>query len=169
MTNWIREAFIHGGALCVFMSLIIFASLRQNPMMWANSAPPAIRAQIGPMDARTKRQKSMWGIVMFVGLVLIFSRLTVRVIEQYKDGYPGWPVFASALICFEMFNLFDALILDIGLAVFQPRWAMPPGVDMSALRDPKWHFRAFLLGTFLGIPFAGIVAGIAWFVRAISA
>jgi len=169
MAHWVREALLHGSALCVFMSFIVVASLRQNPMIWVNSAPPEIRAQIGPMDDRSKRQKTMWGILMLVGLVLIFSRLTMRVVEQYNDGYPGWLVFASALICFEMFNLFDALILDIGLAVFQPHWAMPPGVDMSALRDPQWHLRAFLLGTFLGIPFAGIVAGIGWFVYVVSA
>jgi hypothetical protein len=168
MTQWVREAFLHGGALCVFMSFIVIASLRQNPLIWVHDAPPAIRAQIGPIDERTKRQKSMWVIVMFVGLVLIFSRLTVRVVEQYKDGHPGWRVFVSALICFELFNLFDALILDIGLAVFQPRWAMLPGVDMSALRDPKWHVRAFILGSFLGFPFAGIVAGIGWLVHALS-
>ena len=164
MSSWIREALVHGGALCVFMGVTIAASLWHNPKIWVHSAPPAVREQVGPIDEQTKRQKNAWGVVMLVGLVAILSHLIARVNAAANDGYSFEWVFLAVFVCFEVFNLFDALVIDVSLVVFEPKWAMIPGIDTTALRDPKWHFQAFLKGLIMGAPFAAMVTGIGWIV-----
>ncbi len=167
MPPWIREALVHGAILSAFMGALIGASLWQNPKIWANSAPPAIRAQVGPIDRRTRRQKSMWGVVMLAGLVLIFGRLVVRVASQSGGEAPFLTTAAAACVSFQVFNLFDAAVIDIGLTVFQPRWAMIPGVDTSSLRDPRWHIKNFLIGAVMGVPFGLLVAGLGRLARVV--
>lgn len=167
MPPWIREALVHGAILSAFMGVLIGASLWQNPKIWTNSSPPAIRAQVGPIDSRTRRQKSMWGAVMVVGLLLIFGRLAVRVASLHGGEPPFLTTAAAACIGFQVFNLFDAAVIDIGLAVFQPRWAMVPGVDTTSLRDPRWHLKSFFVGAVMGFPFGLLVAGLDALARAI--
>lgn len=164
MSSWIRETLVHSGALCVFMGVTIAASLWHNPKIWVHDAPLAIREQVGPIDEQTKRQKNAWGVIMLVGLVAILSHLIARVNAAVHERYSFEWVFLAVFVCFELFNLFDALIIDVTLAVFQPKWAAIPGIDMSALRDPKWHFQAFLKGLIMGVPFAAIVTAIGWIV-----
>lgn len=167
MPEWIVEALVHGAVLCASMGALIGASLWHDPKIWLNDAPPAIRAQVGPIDAHTKRRKSAWSVVMLLALVLVFARLLARVAALHQGQLPFVEATLAALICFELFNLFDALVIDLGLALFRPRWAMLPGVDTSSLRDVRWHVRNFLLGALMGLPFALLVAGLGVLVLAL--
>lgn len=155
-----RIGAVHGVILCIFMLILIMLSLKQNPMVWLNDAPSAVRERFGPLDDRSRRQRAIWGLVMVLGLTLIFGHL----------AWSSWdlgllPTFVAALLCFEIFNLFDALVIDLGLVVVRPRWAFPPGAsDDPAYRDATWHLTNWVKGLVAGVPFAGIVLGIAWLV-----
>ena len=163
MGDAIRFGLLYGAGLCAFMGALIYASLRQNPYIWLSDAPRDVQARIGPVDARTKRQKRAWGLVMAIGLVGLFGALAWQV----------WPsgalaTFVAAYVCFQTFNLFDALVIDIGLVVLKPPWALPPGSeDSPSYRDPVWHLVNYGKGVVLGVPFAGVVCGAAWAVDAV--
>lgn len=150
----------YGALLSATMSALVLVSLRQNPRIWLHDAPPDVRARLGPVDARTRRQRAAWAGVMLIGLVAIFAALAAR-----TAALGPWATFVAAYVCFETFNLFDALVIDLGLIVFRPRWAFPPGAeDSPAYSDPRWHLRNWLIGVLLGLPVAGLVAAIAWLV-----
>lgn len=159
MPAWLALGLSHGGLLCVAMGMLVAASLRHDPMIWIHDAPPAMREQAGPPSPATLRRRSAWGTIMMLILVGIFVRLSVHVVVA--EGMQFVPLFAAALVAFETFNLFDALVLDLALTILKPRWALVPGVDPEPLEDARWHLRNFLLGMSMGVPFAAIVAGLA--------
>lgn len=152
----------YGGLLSAAMGLLVAASLRHDPMIWIHDAPPAMRQQAGPPSAATRQRKQAWGLVMMAILVGVFVRLSMQVVGAAGPHFV--PLFAAALVAFECFNLFDALVIDLVLAFGKPRWAMVPGVDPTPMEDPRWHLHNFLKGTLMGIPFAALVAGLAWLV-----
>jgi hypothetical protein len=162
MSPWLQEALLHGALLCAYMSVIIFGSLRQNPRIWQQDYPPEVRARLEPQDARTRRQKAAWSVGMLVGLVLVFGRLVVRVEELSGGEAPFVLMAGAAYVCFQVFNLFDAVVIDLGLAVWRPSWALIPGVDTRALGDWRWHVRNYLVGVAVGVPFSLLVAGLGW-------
>jgi hypothetical protein len=156
----------HGAALSVFMTALVVASLKRNPRIWQGDAPKAVQALLPPVDAATRAQKRRWATLLFVGLIAIFGHLawTLRVPGPLgipkEQGFTA--TFLAALIAFELFNLVDAVVIDLGLVFAGPRWAFPEGAyGHPAFRDPRWHLVNFLKGAAGGFPFAAIVAGIA--------
>lgn len=146
------------------MGVLIVASLRHNPLIWLKDAPPDVRERFGPLDAQTDRQRKAWGLVMMAGLLVIFGQLA-------RTTWPLGPLatFVASYVCFETFNLFDAVVIDLGLVLFKPRWAFPPGAeDSPSYRDPRWHLKNWLIGVVAGLPFAGLVTGVAWLVDAVA-
>lgn len=150
----------HGAALSLAMTALIVASLKQNPRIWQDDAPRDVRARLGPMDDATREQKKRWGYVMLAILVGVFAPLAAR-----TSGGGFVATWLAAYVCFETFNLWDALVIDLGLVIVRPAWAFPEGAgDSPSYRDPRWHARNWLIGVFAGVPFAGLVGGLAWLV-----
>jgi hypothetical protein len=145
-----------GAGFCLFMGVLIYASLRQNPLIWLGDAPKEVQQRFGPPDERTRRQRRGWALVMGAGVLAIFTTLAVR-----TAPLGGWAVALATLTCFELFNLFDALVIDVGLVVFKPSWAFPPGAaDSPAYRDVRWHLTNWLKGAAGGFVVAGLVTGL---------
>lgn len=160
-TAAIVPALVHGAWLCGWMALVIVGSLRHDPRIWQGDAPRALQEQLGPIPAATQRRKRGWGVVMLVGLVGITAHLVHEVAGQPGAGWLGFMV--AAYVMFEVFNLFDALVIDVGLLlVWAPDWAFAPGTKgHPSLRDWRYHVRGYLVGVVGGVPFAAIVASIA--------
>ncbi len=156
----VPTALLHGAALCAGMTGIIVGSLRQDPMIWARSSPPDVQAFVGPPSPATSRRKRAWSVVMLIVLVAVFGSLARGILSA---GGSTWDVAVAAWISFQVFNLYDAVVIDLGLVIFKPRWAMVPGAaDLPGLRDPRWHLGNYLKGLVGGFVFAGLVAGSAW-------
>lgn len=151
-------ALIHGAILCAWMTFVILASLRHDPRMWMDDLPKSMKAELGSSPPDSRRRRAWWGLASFVGLAGIAASLMI--------GLPHTAGLAerllAAYVMFELFNLYDALVIDIGIILlWAPDWAFPPGVKgHPALRDWKFHVRAFLIGVFAGVPFAALVVGV---------
>ena len=123
----------HGGVLCTLMSIIIVGSLVQDPRIWVGSGPRDMQQALGHAGPDTLRRKRAWGVVMMVLLVGVFWHLVEDVLTL--DEGPGQlaNVAGASWLAFQVFNLYDAAIIDVGLVVFKPRWAtgtpgaLPPG------------------------------------------
>lgn len=158
----IVPALVHGAWLCAWMTFVILGSLRHDPRIWQGDAPRAVQELLGPPPPETRRRKSLWGLVMLVGLVGI-TALLVREVGALPGGDAFGPRMLAAYVMFETFNLWDALVIDVGvILLWAPAWAFAPGTrGHPALRDWRFHVRAYLVGVVAGVPFAAIVAGIA--------
>lgn len=152
-------ALFHGALLCAWMTFVILASLRQDPRIWQNDAPKPLQELLGPMPDATRTRARIWGTVTFVGLVAISAHLMVVGVPS-EAGF-GARVLA-AYVMFELFNVYDALVIDIGvILLWAPDWAFAPGSKgHPSLRDWRFHLRAFAIGVFAGVPFALLVAGL---------
>lgn len=161
MTAVLVPALVHGAWLCAWMTFVIVGSLRHDPRIWQGDAPRALQEQLGPVPAQTRRRKLVWGSLMLVGLVGISAHLMGEVAARPDAGFLARML--AAYVMFEVFNLFDAVVIDVGLIlVWAPDWAFAPGTKgHPALRDWRYHVRAYLVGVVAGVPFAAIVAGIA--------
>ncbi|MFO7567403.1 MAG: hypothetical protein R6X02_32470 [Enhygromyxa sp.] len=155
----LTAALIHGALLCAWMTFVILGSLRHDPRIWQDDAPKVIQAQLGPLPASTRRRRAVWAVVMLIGLVGLSGHLMTAGLPA-EAGIPQR--LLAAYLMFELFNLYDALVIDIGVLLWwAPDWAFPPGFKgHSALRDWSFHLRAFGIGVLAGVPFAGLVVGI---------
>lgn len=152
----IADALVHGAVLCAFMSVIIFGSLWQDPRIWTASLPVDARNLAGPIPPRTQRRKRAWSILMLIGMCAIFGHLASRTGDE---GFSS--TAAAAFIAFQLYNLFDAVVIDLGLVIFRPRFAIVPGTEEAAgFRDPRWHLANYLKGVVFGVVFALLVAAI---------
>lgn len=153
----------HGAALSAAMGVLIAASLKQDPMIWARSAPRDVQEKVGPPSPETLRRKRGWGVVLVVILAGVFGHLAVTLVRASPAGFPAWDVALASWVAFQVFNLFDAVVIDLGLVVFKPRWAFVPGTeDLPGLRDARWHLVNYLKGFVGGFVFAGLVTGLAF-------
>jgi len=158
----IAPALVHGAWLCAWMTLVVLGSLRHDPRIWQHDAPRALQELLGPPPPETAGRKRLWVVVMMVGLVGV-STLLMREVGALPGGDGFGPRMLAAYVMFETFNLYDAIVLDIGvILLWAPDWAFVPGTKRHpSLLDWRFHVRAFFVGVALGVPFAAIVAGIA--------
>lgn len=155
----LTAALVHGALLCAWMTFIVLGSLRHDPRIWRNDAPKPVQELLGPMSRETRRRHTCWALLMLVGVV----GLSVRLMNVGMPTNAGVSErLLAAYVMFELFNLYDAVVLDIGvILLWAPDWAFPAGTRRHpALRDWRFHVRAYLIGVLAGVPFAGLVAGI---------
>lgn len=104
-------------------------------------------------------------IGLFVVLTLLIG-LTVTALRFDLDN--GFLLVAlHAYLVFQLFNLFDMVVLDWGvMLLIDP--AKPPiqGTEHApGWRDFQFHALKSLKGVVLGAPFAIVAAGIAWLIH----
>jgi hypothetical protein len=148
-----------GLGLCAWMTLVIVGSLRHDPYIWQADLPAVLQERLPPVSAETMRRKRLWGALMIAGLALWVAALLAWTDTPLRAAVATW-------LGFQLFNLFDALVIDVGLILlWAPPWAVPAEVrGHPALRDPRLHVRNYLLGALGGTLFAAMVAGLSWLV-----
>jgi hypothetical protein len=156
-------AAFHGLLLCAWMTFVILTSLRHDPRIWQNDAPKPLQELLGPMPDDTRKRARVWGLIMLVGLIGITVSLMIAGVPS-EAGF--WTRVLAAYVMFEVFNCYDALVIDIGvILLWAPDWAFAPGTKgHPALRDWRFHLRAFAIGVVAGGPFAIAVAGLHWLI-----
>jgi hypothetical protein len=164
LVDVLRVAMLHGALLCAGMTGIIVASLWHDPMVWVRSSPPDVQAAVGPPSAESQRRRRAWAGLTLLVLLGVFGSLCAAVFALVAgDGFPVFALFLASFIAFQCFNLFDALVIDLGLVVFKPRWAFPPGTaHLRGFTDVRWHVGNYVKGLFGGAVFAALVVAAAF-------
>lgn len=161
-----QHGLLYGIVLSLFMTVAILGSLYANAEIWLDDYPPDVRAKFGPMSAKTKRQRTLFGIPVF----LISFGLIVGSIVQLKAVNGGslnfGVVFLSTWLMLMSFNLVDLLIIDwLILMWLRPPFAILPGTEgMAGYQDYGLPLRGFIKGS-VGILIASLlIAGVAMLV-----
>ena len=156
-----------GVITCLVVGVVVAASFFWKPRVWLNDLPNDIRALAQPMTQSEKRWLKVFGLLI-VSLLLVGI-----VISTLRFGFAGGFLLAAlhAYLIFQIFNLFDFAILDVGIMLaIDP--ANPPieGTENAAgYRDFAFHFFKSVKGIALGIPFALVAAALAWLIAATGA
>jgi hypothetical protein len=155
----IEHTLLHGLALSIIASLYIIITFIINPRIWLGDYPQAIQDMIPPKNEQEKKLSLILGIPFLVLLfgIPLFSTILL------KRHNPDFTYLALAFNAFGVafaFNIFDWLILDwLIFCSITPGFMILPGSEGAAAYKDYWfHFRGFLIGTFLSIV-AGLIIG----------
>lgn len=151
-----------GLLLSLLLSLVVLASIRFNPRLWLQDAPPQIKALVAPMTPTEKRQQKIVAALV-LGLPVLVLWLSITRLHANTVGNPSFiTIFLDALGVLMVFNLFDLLVLDyLILTIIQPKFAIIPGteaVSQLPLHPYRFHFVGFLKGCVGLTLFSGVVA-----------
>jgi hypothetical protein len=160
--EWSQLA-IDGTLYTLALTVVVIGSLLYNKRLWIQDYPKEIQALQPPLTPREKRERILMAgvllVVMIGGLLLSNARL--------KAANGGSLSFLSAylntLALFNLFNLFDAVVIDWLLAtVMKVPFMLLPGSEtrMHLYRDWNMHITNYLKGVIGGFIIALVVAPI---------
>lgn len=144
-----RLGITHGLILSAVLSVMIIGSLYVNPEMWAHDAPPDIKARIGPISERAKRQRTLFAIPFFGVLVAILVVALVQLRMFAGGNLTFLPTFVMLYTMLMIFNLVDLLVIDwLIVETIRPKaFELPRLGDLAEVRHYGFHLRGFLIGS----------------------
>jgi hypothetical protein len=159
----LQQVLLISTLICLVLGGIILGSLKYNPRLWLQDYPKPIRDTVPPLSTQEKRERIVVATlvmgVLFGGVLIEALLLRASLGEQLTFGLAYLHIF----ILFFIFNLFDALVLDlIVLTWFTPKFVIIPGTEgMEYLfRDYRKQFNDFLKGILFSViaslPFTAI-------------
>ncbi|HLV36428.1 MAG TPA: hypothetical protein VKY59_14980 [Spirillospora sp.] len=141
---------IDGILISLAIGVLIMGSLIYNPRLWLNDYPEAIRRQVPPLTPAEKRAQRIV-LIPFLLLMLVGPYLSVAGLRADSGGsLPFVTAYLHVFLLLNIFNLFDAVIIDLAvLTLLKPRFMILPGTaaaDYAALHDWGLHLRNYLKG-----------------------
>lgn len=156
-----RQVALIGTILCVLLGILVIGSLMYNPRLWLQDYPKHIRDKVPALSGREKAEQRLL-MIPFLLLVFGLPFLAVMAVKAASGGELSFSMaYLTAMGILQLFNLFDALVLDyLILTVMKPRFMIVPGTTRAdyALEDLGLQARNFAKGVvicaLLSIPIA---------------
>ncbi|MEZ4667239.1 MAG: hypothetical protein R3E39_04860 [Anaerolineae bacterium] len=133
------------------LGVIVLGSLYLNARLWLQDYPAQARAKVPPNTPTENRLKLFVMIPMLVLLagMPLYSNYQLRLANGGELTF--LTAFLNTLIITQLFNLFDALVLDLLILTYiKPKFVVIPGMDAAELdilfRDWKMNLRNYLKG-----------------------
>ena len=137
---------------CVIFTLIIIPRIYKEPIKYIMSYPPAIRKRVEGLPQYNSTILKHEKKHVLVKIVAAFLIVIVLSLVAYFSGARS---FYSA--CFHVFmlfftvNIYDMLVLDIGLFCHSKKLRLPGTEDMDKeYRNPWFHVVGAIKGTAIG-------------------
>lgn len=155
---------VDGLLLSLGLSVIIFVSLYANPRLWLQDFPKEIRAKLPPNTPQEKRIQRLM-MIPFLALIVGVMYFSVMQLKVENGGSISFfTAFANAFLVMNVFNLFDAVIIDyLILTVMKPKFAIPRGAEgmEHLLTDGRTQVNNYFKGIIFCLVFSLPVAAIA--------
>lgn len=158
----IQLGVLWGTIFGVVFSFAILIMGHVNVEMILNDYPPDIRAKYGPMSKQTHKQANLASLPLLAILGLVVA-LGLGQLRSLYGELTFLNTFIVSVVIFQMWNLFDLILLDwFLLMTLKPRFMILPGTEgMAGYTDYAFHFRKFLNGIVFTLILSLIVTGIA--------
>lgn len=148
------------GLLCLAGGGWLAAVLILFPRAFLSRFPAEVQAAVPPL---THREKAVAWIVTIPFLLLLagLPALAAWRTQAARNGEASpADLFIAACAVWQIFNLFDWLVLDeLLIGVFRPRSLRLPGAERIEMRfDRRLHAVEFLKGCLNGAVYAALVA-----------
>ncbi|MBA3873950.1 MAG: hypothetical protein H0X30_32865 [Anaerolineae bacterium] len=143
MLNMVLErVLINGTLFSVIVGVLVMGSLWYNPRLWLQDYPKVVQAKVPPMSPHEKLQQRFIAIP-FLLLMLGVPFVSVLMVKAANGGSITFPfAYLTAVGVLQLFNLFDALVLDyLLLTVMQPSFAIIPGTTREESLVVGWAFQ----------------------------
>lgn len=156
----LERTLIDGALFTVAFTVLVMGSLIYNSRLWMHDFPKEIQALQAPLSRAEKRDQIIMGTALFVLLFggLGLSALNLKTINGGALSFGA--AFAHIYLIWSIVNLWDAVVIDLGLLVVKPSFMMLPGVasHWHALTDPKFHIVNFFKGVVGGVVLSAMIA-----------
>jgi len=154
---------IDGLLLSLGLSVIIFGSLYANPRLWLQDFPKEIRAKLPPNTPEEKRIQRLL-MIPFLALIVGVMFYSVMQLKAENGGSISFlTAFVNAFLVMNVFNLFDAVIIDyLILTVMKPKFAIPKGAEGMEHLLADWrlqvsnYFKGIIFCLVFSLPVAAI-------------
>ncbi|MFV0352034.1 MAG: hypothetical protein ACK5JF_06950 [Oscillospiraceae bacterium] len=146
--------------LCGLFTLIILPSLYKNPIGQIMSYPPKIRKRVEslPQYANTIQATKQKHLAAKIASVFIIAAV-LALVAYLSGAQTFWSAFLHVFILFFSVNLYDMLVLDIGIFCHSKKLMIPGTEDMTAeYKSPLHHIWGAGVGTLLGVG-VGLLSG----------
>jgi hypothetical protein len=148
--------------LCIVFTLLTQPSVFKTPIKLIMSYPPKIRKRVenlpqykDTIKADEKKHISLKIISVFVFAILL------AIVAYFSGAITFLEVFKHVFILFFVVNVYDLLVLDVGIFCHSKKVRIPGTEDMDKeYRDPIHHIKGAVKGTFLGVIVALLSGGI---------
>jgi hypothetical protein len=158
----IQLGLLWGTVFGVVFSIAMLIIGRVNAEMILNDYPPDIRAKVGPMNEKTRKQANLASLPFLATLGLIVV-LGLGQLRNLTGELTFLNTFIVTTTIFQIWNLIDLVLLDwFLLMTLKPRFMILPGTEgMAGYKDYGFHFRKFLNGIVFTLILSVIVTAIA--------
>jgi hypothetical protein len=147
---------------CLILTIVILPMQYKNPIALVASYPPEIRKRLESLpeyaDSLPKAQKShiIWKVVFS-----IFCVIALAFVAYYSGKRNFASAFIHIFIIFFSVNIYDMLILDIGVFCHDKRLRIKGTEDMDAeYKNSAHHIYGAIKGTGIGLVAALLSAGL---------
>lgn len=150
---------IDGLFMSIGASAILLGAMTINPRLMRSDYPSQVKETIPPLTSAENRQLVVVGL-LFWGFALGVIIYSTRSVIASNDGNALFlPVFLNTYFVFEVFNLFDLLVLDyLIITKIKPKFLFVSGTEtMEKYNTFSFHFAGFLKGLLIGVVISLVV------------
>ena len=141
---------------CILFTAIMIPPLYKNPINQIMSYPTAIRKRVESLPQYADVIKKTEKKHIFKKIIAVFVFGFILSIIAYLSGAKTFiPAFKHVFILFFVVNIYDMLVLDIGLFCHSKKSIIPGTEDMIKEYQNPWHH---IRGAFIGIIIGAIVS-----------
>ena len=145
---------------CIIFTIIILSPLYKNPLTQIMSYPTSIRKRVEELPKYSSEIKSVQRshIIRKVLALFIFSFI-LAIVAYLSEAKTFSSAFQHVFILSFTVNIYDVLVLDIGLFCHDKKVIIPGTEDMiEEYKNPWHHIRGALIGAVVGVV-VSILAG----------
>ncbi len=147
---------------CALFTLIILPPFYKDPIKHIMSYPKEIRERVESLpqykDSIQAKEKTHLAVKLIA--LLIFS-IVLAVVSYFSGAKDFTAAYFHVFILFFVVNIYDMIVLDIGLFCHSKKVRIPGTEDMDKeYRNPWHHIRGAVIGTIIGAVVALLSAGI---------
>ncbi len=161
--------FVECAISCAVFTLIILPSLYKDPIKHIMSYPKEIRDRVENLpqykDVIKVEEKRHLSVKLIA--VLIFA-IVLAVVAYYSGAKSFKSAYIHVFILFFVVNIYDMIVLDIGLFCHSKRTRIPGTEDMDKeYKNPWHHIRGAVIGIIIGTVVALLSGAIVHIIRII--
>lgn len=158
--------FIECVIACLIFTLIMLPSLYKDPLSHIMSYPKDIRRRVESLPQYKDVIHTVKKKHIAIKLIAVPLFATVLAMVAYFSGAKDFvSAYLHVFILFFSVNIYDMVVLDIGLFCHSKRTRIPGTEDMNKeYKNPWHHIRGAIIGTLIGAVVALLSASIVYFI-----
>lgn len=138
---------------CIIFTILVLPPIYKDPMNQIMSYPTKIRKRVESLpEYKNNINKYEKKHVLRKVIAVILFVIILGFISYYSGAKTFIDAFKHTFILFAVVNLYDLIILDIGIFCHSKKSIIPGTEDMiNEYKSPWHHVKGFFIGITLGI------------------